>query len=48
MASVNKTKKLKNSFCVKGWLKNKTTKLKRLGFFTPSKRQDLKKIKDWE
>ncbi len=44
MASENKIKKLKNSYSVKSWLKNKTIKLKRGGFFTPSNRQKLKKI----
>lgn len=44
MASENKKRKLKNSFCTKGWLKNKTTKLKRLGFYNASKRAEDKKI----
>ena len=44
MASENKKRKLKNSFCVKGWLKNKTVKLKRLGFYNVSKRAEDKKI----
>ena len=39
MASVKKKHKLKNSYCVGSWLKNKTIKLKRVGFFTPSQRQ---------
>lgn len=42
MASVNKKNKLKNSFCVKGWLKNKNTKLKRLGFYNASERKASK------
>lgn len=44
MASKNKIKKLKNSYSVKSWLKNKTTKLIRGGFFTPSQRQRVKKF----
>lgn len=39
MASIKKKHKLKNSYCVGSWLKNKTIKLKRVGFFTPSQRQ---------
>jgi len=45
MASENKKKKLKNSYAVGSWLKNKTIKLKGGGFFTPSNRQENKKIK---
>lgn len=44
MASENKKKKLKNSYSVPSWLKNRTIKLKRGGFFTPSNRQESKKI----
>jgi len=44
MASENKKRKLKNSFMVKSWLKNKTTKLKRIGFYNSSKRALDKKI----
>jgi hypothetical protein len=44
MASENKKKKLKNSNAISSWLKNKTIKLKRGGFFTPSNRQENKKI----
>jgi hypothetical protein len=40
MASENKRKKLKNSYCVKGALKNKLpNKCKRLLFFTSSQRK---------
>jgi len=46
MASENKKRKLKNSFCVKGWLKNKTTKIKGLGFYNSSKRAVDKKISE--
>jgi hypothetical protein len=48
MSSENKKKKLKNSFFVPSWLKNKTIKLKRCGFFTASQRQVNKKIEDNE
>lgn len=44
MASVNKKKKLKNSFCVKAWLKNKKIKLKRVGFYNSSNRKIDKQI----
>jgi len=44
MASENKKRKLKNSFCVKGWLKNKTIKSKKSGFYNASKRVEDKKI----
>jgi hypothetical protein len=44
MASENKKRKLKNSFCVKGWLKNKSIKLKRLGFYNSSNRAEDNKI----
>jgi len=44
MASLNKLKKLKNSYSERSWLKNRTIKLKRGGFFTPSNRQENKKI----
>lgn len=43
MASENKKRKLKNSFSVKGWLKNKTIKLKRGGFYNASKRKQEKR-----
>lgn len=43
MASENKKRKLKNGYCVGGMLKNKDTKLKRVAFFTPSKRKEDKK-----
>jgi hypothetical protein len=38
MASENKKKKLINSYAIKTWLKNKTIKLKRGGFFNASQR----------
>lgn len=44
MASENKKRKLKNSYCVGSILKNKTCKLKRVLFFTPSERKKLKLI----
>lgn len=44
MASENKMRKLKNSLCQKAWLKNKTTKLKRLGFYNASKRAEDKRV----
>lgn len=41
MASENKKKKLKNSYCCKGALKNKLPhKLKRVLFFTSSQRKE--------
>lgn len=43
MASEKKKRKLKNSNCVPSELKNKTVKLKRVAFFTPSKRQQNKR-----
>ena len=45
MASKNKVAKLKNSYCVPGMLKNKTSglKLKRTAFYTSADRQELKK-----
>lgn len=43
MVSVNKKKKLKNSYCTPGMLKNKRKGPKRVAFFTPSLR---KKVKD--
>jgi hypothetical protein len=48
MTSENKKKKLKNSYSIASWLKNKTIKLKRGGFFTPSQRQINKKIEEEE
>ena len=47
MASENKKKKLKNSYCVKGALKNKGVKsrLKRVLFYTSSQRKMEKDIK---
>lgn len=48
MASNNKKKKLKNSYCVPGELKNKSKGLKRIAFYTPSMRRVLKKIKPQE
>lgn len=46
MASENKKRKLKNSYCVKSWLKNKTIKIKRLGFYNASKRKVDKRIEE--
>ena len=43
MASENKKRKLKNSFCVGAALKEKTIKLKRIAFYTSAKRQVIKK-----
>lgn len=49
MASVNKKKKEKNCYSYHGFaLKEKLSRLKRLLYFNSSKRQELKKIKDWE
>ena len=45
MASEKKKRKLKNSYCAPGMLKNKTIKLEKIAFFTPSQRQQNKKIK---
>lgn len=42
MASINKKKKLKNSYCCKSMLKNKKIKLKRVLFFTASQRKENK------
>lgn len=42
MASENKKRKLKNSYCVGGALKEKKMKMKRILFFTPSKRKEIK------
>lgn len=41
MASEKKKRKLKNSYCVYGALKNKTLKLKRVLFYTSSQRKML-------
>ncbi len=43
MASENKVAKLKNSYCVPGMLKNKSSelKLKRVAFYTSADRQEL-------
>ena len=49
MSSQNKKKKEKNYYSNHGFaLKEKLMKLKRLLYFNSSKRQELKKIKDWE
>ena len=50
MASENKKKKLKNSYCVPGELKNKRKGPKKVAFYTPSLRQVLKQIKiqEWQ
>ena len=45
MASNNKKKKLKNSYCVPGELKNKSKGPKRIAFYTSSMRRMFKKIK---
>lgn len=45
MTSVNKKKKLKNSYCVPGMLKNKEKGPKRLAFFTSSLRKKIKNEK---
>ena len=45
MASQKKKNKLKNSYCCKGMLKNKDLKLKRVAFYTSSKRKDLNNLK---
>lgn len=45
MASENKKNKLKNSYCVKGMLKNKDLKLKRTTFFTSSQRKENNSFK---
>ena len=42
MASENKKRKLKNSYCVGGALKEKKMKMKRILFFTPSMRKEIK------
>jgi len=56
MPSEKKKRKLKNSYCSKGTLKNKNTRLKRVLFFTPSLRKKLKnnlnpsryKLESWQ
>ena len=48
MASNNKKKKLKNSYCVPGELKNKSKGPKRIAFYTSSMRKALQKIKPQE
>jgi len=49
MSSKNKKNKEKNCYSDHGMaLKQKSTKLKRLLYFNASKRQELKKINDWE
>ena len=49
MASENKKRKEKNAYSHHGFaLKEKRMKLKRLLYFNASKRQELKKIKEWE
>lgn len=44
MSSINKKKKLKNSYQVNTALKDKGKGIKRLTFFTSSQRQENKKI----
>lgn len=46
MSSENKKKKLKNSYCCKGMLKNKTLKLKRVAFYTSALRKKIKSSKE--
>ena len=47
MASEKKKRKLKNSYCCYGALKNKKLKLKRVLFFTSSQRKaEKEKIKE--
>lgn len=48
MSSKNKKNKHKNAYLNPGGLKEKDMKIKRLLFFTSSKRQQLKKIKPEE
>jgi len=49
MSSKNKKNKEKNSNSYHGFaLKEKHMKLKRALYFNASKRQELKKINDWE
>ncbi len=43
MASSNKKKKLKNSYCCGGALKERDFRIKRLLFFTPSYRRMIKR-----
>ena len=48
MASENKKRKLKNSYCVGGVLKNSANKgVKRLFFYTASQRKKNKKIEKY-
>jgi len=47
MASEKKKRKLKNSYCVKGALKNKTLKLKKVLFFTSSQRKVNNEVPEW-
>ena len=46
ISSENKKKKLKNSYCCKGMLKNKTIKLKRVAFYTSALRKKKKSSKE--
>ena len=39
--------KIKNSYFVKSWLKNKTIKLKRVGFYSASKRKVDNQINEY-
>ena len=48
MASNNKKKKLKNSYCTPSELKNKSKGPKRIAFYTSSMRRMFKKIKPQE
>lgn len=45
MVSLNKKKKLKNSYCVPPMLKSKEKGPKRIAFFTPSLRRKIKNEK---
>ena len=44
MPAENKKKKLVNSYGVKGWLKNRSIKLKGAGFYNSSVRQKNKRV----
>ena len=48
MASKSKMKKLKNSHCLRGALKNKSLKLKRVLFFSASQRRQEKRKEQFE
>jgi len=46
MPSEKKKRKLLNSYGYKTWLKNKTIKIKRVGFYTSSYRRMINNIKE--